>query len=114
MLEAQWLGLAAPAAGIVYRTPHNESFTVPRTLHNELVLSAECWRRHLPSLVRAFFVPHDAAPEKVALAVETRDEFLRTFRLRASAAPLVSYDARSPEAPFSPFQGPARSQSVAL
>ena len=33
-----------------------------RTKYNELVLSSDCWLRHLPSLVLAFYVTHRATP----------------------------------------------------
>ena len=76
-----------------------------RTKYNELVLSSACWLRHLPSLVLAFYVTHRATPADIASVVATRDEFLRNYSLPAATAPLVAYDERVPQAPFSPFRG---------
>ena len=82
-----------------------------RTKYNELVLSSNCWRRHLPSLVLAFYVTHRATLFDIDLVVATRDEFLRNYSLPAATAPLVAYDERAPAAPFSPFR--RRNASVA-
>ena len=82
-----------------------------RTKYNELVLSSACWLRHLPSLVLAFYVTHRATPFDIDLVVATRDEFLRNYSLPAATAPLVAYDERVPQAPFSPFR--RRNASVA-
>ena len=75
-----------------------------RTKYNELVLSSACWLRHLPSLVLAFYVTHRATPFDIDLVVATRAEFLRNYSLPAATAPLVAYDERVPQAPFSPFR----------
>ena len=75
-----------------------------RTKYNELVLSSNCWLRHLPSLVLAFYVTHRASSAEIASVVATRDEFLRNYSLPAATAPLVAYDERRPQAPFSPFR----------
>ena len=75
-----------------------------RTKYNELVLSSNCWLRHLPSLVLAFYVTHRATPFDIDLVVATRDEFLRNYSLPVATAPLVAYDERVPQAPFSPFR----------
>ena len=68
------------------------------------MLSSNCWLRHLPSLVLAFYVTHRATPAEIASVVATRDEFLRNYSLPAATAPLVAYDERAPAAPFSPFR----------
>ena len=68
------------------------------------MLSSNCWLRHLPSLVLAFYVTHRATPFDIDLVVATRDEFLRNYSLPAATAPLVAYDERVPQAPFSPFR----------
>ena len=52
-----------------------------------------------------------ATPAEIATAVSTRDEFLRNYSLPAATAPLVAYDERVPQAPFSPFR--RRNASVA-
>ena len=75
------------------------------------MLSSNCWLRHLPSLVLAFYVTHRATPFDIDLVVATRAEFLRNYSLPAATAPLVAYDERVPQAPFSPFR--RRNASVA-
>ena len=49
-------------------------------------------------------VTHRATPAEIASAISTRDEFLRNYSLPAATAPLVAYDERVPQEPFSPFR----------
>ena len=58
----------------------------------------------MPSLVLAFYVTHRATPADIASVVATRDEFLRNYSLPAATAPLVAYNERMPQVPFSPFR----------
>ena len=58
----------------------------------------------MPSLVLAFYVTHRATMADVESLVSTRAEFLRNYSLPAATAPLVHYDERVPDAPFSPFR----------
>ena len=54
------------------------------------MLSSNCWLRHLPSLVLAFYVTHRATAADIASVVATRAEFLRNYSLPAATAPLVA------------------------
>lgn len=77
-------------------------FTLDRLAkeYNELIVDGDHWTQHLPGIVEAFVVTPEREGDVVALQ-KTRERFLRTFGLSATAAPVVRFDGGNGRAPFS-------------
>ena len=67
--------------------------------YNELIVDGDHWTQHLPDIVEAFVITPEREGDVVQLQ-QTRERFLRTFGLSATAAPVVKFDVGNGRAPF--------------
>ena len=70
--------------------------------YNELVLSAASWREALPAAVQAvFYMAAAEGTDDETYARQTRAAFAAAYGLPPSAVPLLRFDPRKGDAPFS-------------
>ena len=71
---------------------------VNKAIYNEIIVDGKYWTKHLPSTIEAFFYPSGSADHT---AGQQHSAFLRKFRLRADAVPLLRLTPDDWSNPFS-------------